>query len=255
MKSRLVAVATAGLLAVGALSACQSEPGAALFVGDTRVPNSRVNVAMDAITAVPQNVPKAELRALMVQDLAFIELAQRYAKQKGITLPTVSPDQAKALASGFTVTDPAHNEFFTTYLQARSDASTLLSQQEPITPTDEEIHATFDPLVAQGVVKANAFEGFKNAVMGDNNAKIAFGLKRELSKIMDTDPVTISPRYQLPCEKTPCEQLGFTLYQEQQSNLQIVVLPFTEQAGTPVVLNLPQVATDTQAPGGSATAQ
>lgn len=258
MKSRLVAVATAGLLVVGGLTACQAQPGAALFVGDTRVPSSRIDTAMDDITGVPSNIPKAELRTLMAQNLAFIELANRYAKQKGITLPAVPSGQAAALASnGFTVKDTNnvdHNEFFRSYLQAHSDASALLAQQEPITPTDEEIHASFDQLGAQ----PEQFNAFKTAVLSDNQAKTAFGLKRELTKLMDTDSVKISPAYQVPCEKQPCQQLGFTLYQvttQDQSTIPLVVLPFTAETGTPVVLNLPQVGTDTQAPGGTNTAQ
>jgi hypothetical protein len=259
MKSRLVAVATAGLLAVGGLTACQAQPGAALFVGDTRIPSSQIDSAMDDITAVPNNVPKSELRALMAQDLAFIELADRYAKQKGITLPPVPPGQAAALASnGFTVKDADTNAFFKSYLQARSDSAALLAAQEPVTPTDAELHATFDQLVAQGGVAAEQFSAFKAAVLSDDKAKTAFGLKRELTKLMETAPVKISPQYQLPCEKEPCQQLGFTLYQvttQDQSTIPLVVLPLTEQTGTPVVLNLPQIGTDTQAPGTTGNAQ
>jgi hypothetical protein len=192
----------------------------------------------------------------MVQDLTFIEIAKIYAAQKGYTLPTVATGEAaQVAASAFTVKDADHNEFFTSYVEARKDAEFLLGKQAPVTPTDAELQSAWDELLAIKAVKPGAEAGFKQAMATDQNAQVAFGLERELTAVIDDHPVSISPQFAPNCAAAPCTGLGFTLYAESQQGIPVVTLPFVPSTNDPVVLDLPRVGSDTEAPVSPGGAQ
>ena len=90
-RRRLIAVAAVGLVAAGVLAGCRSEPGTAAFVGGTRITDQQVNDGVKTIS-IP-NVGPGPIRQTYVADLAFIALAEHYAKDHKIDLPAVTNDE------------------------------------------------------------------------------------------------------------------------------------------------------------------
>ncbi|GLZ80968.1 hypothetical protein Afil01_57750 [Actinorhabdospora filicis] len=97
---RIATVAALALLAVGGLSACRVETGAAVFVADSRVGEDRVDAivdsAPDALTINGRPAEVKDLRQQVVEWLTIVDLAQRVSADTGRPLP--GPDFAAAAA-------------------------------------------------------------------------------------------------------------------------------------------------------------
>lgn len=161
------------------LTACQSSPDAAAYVGGTTISEARVTELLDGYNkTVPaeQQLP----RVLVVQYLVHDELCQRLAKQKGFTVPEVP--QAPSDTPEFAV------------IANRTEACVNAIPLPDQLPTDEEFRDLYERATAAGLIPADA--GF-NAVLqlwrGDE--QLISLLSRERALQDASSDVRVNPRY------------------------------------------------------------
>jgi hypothetical protein len=218
----LAAVALVGTLA---LSGCQRDPDRAIQIGDFTVDNAQVDATAEQFATELANAPAGiedpigAVRQSVVQLTVFNELARRYAKEKGITLP--EPDYAAAAESlGVSPDDP--------YVRLNAETSAYLpalrERATPQTPTEadmQEVYARYSQLAG---ANAAPYDQIKAALLDLPEYAQALALRTELLAAMDRYGLTVNPRY------TPLE---FPLFSVSQGQLVLVNMPMGG-AGTPV---------------------
>lgn len=185
---RIATVAAVALLAVGGLSACRVESGTALFVGDDRVEQSRVD---DMVDMAPAGNETASVRKAVVTWLAVVELAKHVADDQHLPLP--GPDYAaSAAAIGSTGND-------LTRLKAEYEAYLpfLYSTASPVTPTKELATAGLNDIEAvTGEKIPDSYadvlvDGLTQATDGAE----ALGKRERLAALFESYDVLTNPRY------------------------------------------------------------
>jgi hypothetical protein len=256
-----VAVATAGLLVVGALTACQVQPGAAAFIGTTRIPESRLDAAVDSIGAGAGRPTNAELRSGLLSAIVFNTLAKKYVAEFNATAPesaklqlpepTASDLILTAQNNNLKVDDPQNNDVVRTVVEAQGYRQYLLSKMPTTPPTDEQLQAPFQAAIAQKLAAPTDFAQFKSTMAQFPEVAQGFALQKELSGTLADNPVSVSPRYLPTCNAAPCPGIGYTLTAlalQSGGTFPVVKLPFSAGDANPVVIDtLPEVQ-DTAAP-------
>ncbi len=223
---RFVMVA-AILLGGVTLAGCQSQPGTAAYVGDTRITDSQVESLVATIQAdidkshPGSTVPAGDLREIVVEHSVFNELAKRYAAEKGIAV--AHPDyKAASDQIGLPADDPYVR------LSADEDAyrTALLSKVTPVQPTEADIRAVYDK-VTKVVSNVGPYEQVRPAIVALPSLAPALGLRAALSDAANRYDVGVSPRYQ------PLE-LALTMVGTNPS-VAIVTLPVGKVSGSPAV--------------------
>jgi hypothetical protein len=189
------------------LSACQSAPGVAAYVGDVRITTAQIDDAMDKIhndvkTLDPSkpNDGYGDVRRELIADLVFVEVAKRYAAEHGLSAPTV--DYAgTAGQTGLPPSDP--------YIRARAEASAYQALiQSKITagePSDADIREVYDRVVQYDkehdvdLIQGQSFDELKPAIKGTESVASGIALRRELGDVIGRYSITLNPRY-LPLE-------------------------------------------------------
>jgi hypothetical protein len=224
MRRRLAIAAVAGVLALSALAGCRAEPGSAAFVGNTRITTAQVNDVVDGVKADGGKVDPADegaLRQTVATAMVFLEVAKRYAAEKGLPAPQVDY-QSVASRNQLPEGDPLVK------LVAESNAylNLVLSNAPATTPTDADYNAAADLLATQGVQgdRAAIIEQLKSGF----SQQIAQGvsIKNELTPIIQRENVSMNPLYgptSLP--------LTFT-----QNRLVLTALPLTAGSSTPAAV-------------------
>jgi hypothetical protein len=238
MPRRLFAAAVAGVVALVALTGCRIEsPTDAAYVGNTRYRQAdvdRVIKQLDTDGLKVSDTQRGQLSQFIVEQSVFLDVAKRYAAEKGYRAPTVD-------AAGVAQTNRLPESDPLVQLVAASGAyrDLLLSKATPGKPTDADFHAAFNLLVQQNLVDAGG-EAAATQQLRQNFADemaTGVGLRDELTAAMKRYGTTVNPRY-LP--------LGFPLATVPTSsggNASIVQLPLGGTGQAPV-LDLP-----TSAPG------
>jgi hypothetical protein len=196
-RRRLAAVAALGLLAAGVLAGCRSEPGAAVFVGNTRITNQQIDTGANSISG-PSTSRDTILEAY-VTDLTFIALAERYAADHKITLKEVQPaelaqEAQQVEASGLTLSGGATNPVLKALSQASSDFQTLIQAAPAAAPTDADLMEIYNRAKAGGLT-TDTFEHDRTAIAQIQGIGQAIGLRNELTKSAQKYAVKVNPRY------------------------------------------------------------
>ncbi|HEX2142955.1 MAG TPA: hypothetical protein VHG10_00455 [Glycomyces sp.] len=206
-KLRLVAVASVGLLALGA---CGNEQGAALFVGDERVTEATLDGYVDGRVSsyLEQGATLAEVSyGDNRQEAAFIVLFAELGREIGLDAPE---------------TGSAENEYDARYIEAAAYYDNLSSRAEPRPMTEAELDAlntaidadqnllqriVEEWLAAQGLTDAQLQE-FNMAVQSDpgiltdvvwewsqvQGAQTA-GFADDLNGYVEEFDISVNPRY------------------------------------------------------------
>jgi hypothetical protein len=213
-----VVVALAGLLG---LSGCQSHPTEGVQIGDVRVSDAQIEATAQRFAAdlASQNSdfkdPVGQVRQSVAELTVFNELARRYAREKGIELPT--PDYDTAAASyGAAADDPfvRLNAETSTYLTALREHAT------PRQPTEAEMQDVYRKYVELAGDQAQPYEAIKQALQDLPEYPQALGLRTELLAAMDRYGVAVTPRYR---------PLNVPLLAVSQGQLVLVDLPMGDQ--------------------------
>jgi hypothetical protein len=222
---RLGFVAAVALVGTLALAGCQHDPDRALQIGDVTMNNADVEATADRFATQVANSPRTiedpvgVVRRSVVQLTVFNELARRYAREKGITLP--QPDYAaSAQALGTAADDP--------YARLNAETSTYLSalrqQATPQTPTEADMQDVYGRYVELAGADAAPYDQIKQALLELPEYAQALGLRAELQAALGRYGLTVNPRY------TP---LDFPLFAVSQGQLVLVNMPMGDR-GTPV---------------------
>jgi hypothetical protein len=241
-RRRLLAAVAVGAIAVSALAGCQADAGTAAYVGKMRITDAKVNQTAGSVTSAP-GLTTAELRRSTLVNLAFIEIAKRYATEKGYAAPDISADRLDALATRLNVDpkDAATNAFVVAAVTARAWADLLRSKTPAVTPTDAELMDIYQRAVAVGLAPPGTFNTIKPQIAAVPELGAAIAVQRDLEARMRTYGVSTSPRYQGACPKAPCAPVAFPLLllQTQAGSFDAVVLPLGKTVASPAVVDAP----------------
>ena len=220
MPRRLLAVAVAGVLAIPALAACRDLPSVAAYVGDAQLTNAQVDTMVEEFSDQVRETKTGQLRRVVVSLFVTRELAQRLARENGITVPSVDAAQVASIAedAGLKPGSPA----------ARLDAEEQVAMKAiarlgtPQVPAEADKREVFRALVLDRAVDASRYEAVKSE-LDSPELRQALGLRTVLRDAVHRYQVTVNPRY---------EPLG-------------VPIPFTLEGGqvtTSILLSLESTA-------------
>jgi hypothetical protein len=253
-RRRLIAVAALGLLGIGALAGCRSQPGTAAFVGGTRITNAQVEAGVKTIS-IP-NVGPGPVRQTYVADLTFIALAEHYAAANKIALPAVTADELSQEAQSVNIpaAKAASNPVVRALAQSGKDLGTLIQAMKPATPTDAQLMEIFNRAKAAGLTK-DTYAQDKSTIEQIQGLGQAVALQNELAKAAKTYKLEISPLYlPTPVPGKPDTGLEFPVLQlqNQQAGVPVTVLgvPLGGSGASPAVVSGP--TTDSGTPQASA---
>ena len=209
---RLLATAALSVVALGALSACAGQPGAAAIVGQTRITTAEVDKALDGViaqcdaakaSAAPvggqQGPPPIcgagvdELRSLELQYKVTTEVASQLAAEKGITAPAVDPKTVEQYRAGLGL-DSAY-PFVTDLVTAQAWVDQLKKTATPVTPTAAELMSIYNIGRAEGVT-TDTYAQDKPIIAQIDGLGAALAVQRELTDAGARYGVSISPRFQ-----------------------------------------------------------
>jgi hypothetical protein len=202
---RLASVAAVAVLGLTGLAACRSEPGVAVYLGDQRITEERVNAIaqeaqLPAATAQPQE-PSAQpsapaqpavSRQDVVDLLVSLDLGKQIVAEKKLTVPDqVTPEQVAAelgVAPG--------SEYARMYGEWIDVAQAIMGAEQPAAPTDAQIMTVYEGLVEAGAIEPDLSLAQIKEAFGDGQfVAVAAGLGDQLAAKADADGATVNPRY------------------------------------------------------------
>lgn len=200
---RLASVVVVASLGVAGLSACQSEPSVAAYVGGSeRITQDRVDAVYNDVrdklqAAGAKTVTPPITRTDVVSVLVGSEMIDKIAAQQGVTAP--ADLQEPALAAALKL--PADSEYLRLYAKWEGTVSALRSKvTAPGNPTDADLHELFDSLVAiHGVDPSTPFAQFKQQLAQSQNMAVVqqtVAVRNEIVKASSQFGIRVNPRYQ-----------------------------------------------------------
>jgi hypothetical protein len=207
---RLASVVVVASLGVAGLSACQSAPSVAAYVGSSeRISQDRVDAVYKELQAGGSS-PITHTDVLSV--LVGSELIDKIATQQGVSAP--ADLQVPALAQALKV--PATSEYAKLYAEWEGVTTALRAKVTATgTPTDADLHELFDALVAgKQVDPTTKFADFKSQLAQSQNMALvqqSVALRTEIEKASTQYGVRVNPRYQpaqLPILETLDQNTG-----------------------------------------------
>ncbi len=227
---KLAFVGLVAALGVLALTGCQANPDRAASVGNVSITHADVDAAVAAVEAdaatAQQNLPpeaRGDARQLIVGLTVFNELARRYAKERGISVPAADYE-ATASQVGLPASDP--------YVRLSADAQVarqaLIAQAKPGTPTEADYQETYDRYTALAGAQAVSYEEVKPELAKLPEFINGLGLRNELTAAANRYGLDVNPRY---------APLSVPLIALSNDQLVIVSLPLGKQ-GTGAVRDL-----------------
>lgn len=200
-RARLGGLVVVALIGVLALTGCKNDPSVAVQIGDYTLTNEQVDAMaadFDQSRTAPSGDP-AELAKISTGDVrqyiatatAFNEVGRRYAREKGISIPT--PDY-EAVATGLASTpDNAVVRLVADYDTIKS---ALLENSAPQTPTEDDLRHSYDLYRKFAGDQASAFDQVKPALLAEAGYQEGIHLRNELTAAAQRYGLTIGPRYQ-----------------------------------------------------------
>lgn len=192
MKIRALAVATIAVTAVLGLAGCRVEPGAAAFVGSTRITDQQVDQVNDEQVAVARERGReitteavASNRQFLVGRLTVAEVARRILAEQNIPVTEVS---AADVAKENGRTEP--NEIDEYIAQTRPYLDALRASVTPAPLTNDEKKEVTQNLVNLGAPPAAAAQFFT-----DPELQRGMAFRRAILAGADKYDVEVSPRY------------------------------------------------------------
>jgi hypothetical protein len=224
---RFVLFAILAVVATVGLAGCQTQPGTAAYIGDTRITDAQVDQSVAKIQAdLAKYHPETsfqigDLRTYVIQRMVINELSRQYAAEQKIAVPT--PDYQGASAQiGLPPSDPLVT------LSADEDGyrKALLAKAKPRQPTEEEVRAIYDQVTAS-VGDLGDYATVRPQIVALPTLAPALGLKTALTDAAKRIGVGVSPRYQ------PLTVPLLTIGSSPQ--VDIVTLSLGASPGTPAV--------------------
>ena len=245
-RRRLIAVAAIGLVAVGVLAGCRSEPGTAAFIAGTRITDQQINDGVKTIS-IP-NVGPGPVRQTYVADLAFIALAEHYAKDHQIDLPAVTNDELsqEAQSVGIPAGEATTNPVVRALTQSAKDLSTLIDKATPAKPTEAQLMEIYNRAKAAGLT-TDTYAQDRATIAQIQGLGQAVAVQNEMAKATSTYGLEISPRY-LPTPVSGKADNGLEIpvlqLQNQQTGAPTTVLgiPLGGPGASPAVIANPNAA-------------
>jgi hypothetical protein len=202
---RLASAVAVAVLGLTGLAACRSEPGVAVYLGDQRITEDRVNaIAREA--EPPAATPRAQeptaapsapaqpavSRQDVVDLLVSLDLGKQIVAEKRLSVPDqVTPEQVAAelgIAPG--------SEYARMYGEWIDVAQAIMGAEQPGAPTDEQIMTVYDGLVEAGAIEPNLSLAQVKQAFGDGQfVAVASALGDQLAAKADADGTTVNPRY------------------------------------------------------------
>jgi hypothetical protein len=215
---RLASVVVVASLGVAGLSACQSAPSVAAYVGSSeRISQDRVDAVYNEVrdklqAASSKPVTPPITRTDVVSVLVGSEMIDKIAAQQGVSAP--ADLQVPALAQALKL--PADSEYVKLYAEWEGVVSALRSKvTTPATPTDADLHELFDSLIdAQQADPSTKFTDFKSQLAQSQNMAIVqqtVAVRNEIEKASAQFGIRVNPRYQpaqLPVLETQDQNTG-----------------------------------------------
>jgi hypothetical protein len=249
-RRRLVAVGAIGLMAIGALTACQSQPGAAAFVGTTRISDSQINAQIPSLindlkraseqqaASSGQSAPPFDsatalsafcggqtgCRQSILQDLVAIDVIKRYlgdhkSDQRFSTNgDPVGQAQDKFKQSVATDKVPSNDLYFRTRLEYQAYLNQLTQNLSPAAATNAELMTMYQQIKAEGLTTAT-FDQVKPTIQGLQGLGQAIAATRLLSGAGKKYGVDVNPRY-IPTPVAGEPNFGFQIPTLQVSDQQ-----------------------------------
>jgi hypothetical protein len=170
----------------------------------------------------------AQARQAIVQDLVFVNVAKRYANEKGYGAPSVDYATA-AQQSGL----PANNPYLRTHTEASAYLQLLLKNVRSVTPTEADYREIYQGLVQQGVT--GTYDQVKPDLQQITDIGPALGLRQELADPIKRYNVQVNPVY--GGTSFPLASVTVNNQQGQRVALTLVTLPLTGTAASPAVVD------------------
>ncbi len=241
-RRRLIAAAATGVLALVALTGCRFETGAdAAYVGDTRFTDHQIDTFVAQLKkdgAKIQDSDEPQVRRQIIADEVFVEVAKRFANEKGYPAPTDAADTL-AQSAGQSFGLPANDPYVQLTATTEAYRQLLTEKAEEATVTDADYHAAFDLLVSQNAAGASDFSQVRQVLQSQFAADLAKGVtvRNELTDAMKRYDVSLNPRYQ------PAGISLATVPTQSGQNLTVAQLSIAGSAATPPVVDLTPTGT------------
>jgi hypothetical protein len=187
-----VAVAVAGLVALGALAGCRVEPGTAAYVGTTRYTNADVDRLFTEFTVDMREKYSGQIRQFIVRNLVDRDLSRRVAADHRISVPAADLTQLATFAQQNKL--PPRGQVVRLVAEASTAMDAISPLATPQAPTDADKREVFGQLVAQGQAQPSDW-GQAQGALDSNEMRQALGLRTILAKAAKQYHVTVNPQY------------------------------------------------------------
>lgn len=194
---KLTFVGLVALMGVFALSGCQANPNRAASIGDFSIDHADVDAMVDTIESDLKNAQQTlpaeaygDVRRTVVEFTIFNELARRYAKEQGVSVPAT--DYAAAADQ---IGLPADDPYVRLSAEATALRTALLAQAKPGTPTESDFRETYDRYKALAGAEASTYEEVRPQLAALPEFQTGLGLRSELLAAATRYGVVVNPRY------------------------------------------------------------
>lgn len=284
-RHRLVAAAAFGLLAVGVLAGCRSEPGTAAFVGDTRISDAQVEAQMDSLVAdiktaqaqqatqsgqAPQPFDRTEaltsfcggeaacrqtiLETLVLRDVAKQYLLDHRSDPQFSTGGDPLGDAQKAVEKDAATSHIQRSDLYQwTGVEATAYIKQLSANLTPVTATDADYRAIYQRLKEDGAINGS-YDQVKGAIAQVQGLGQGLAATKLLAGAVRTYDVDVNPRY-LPTPVAGQPNRGFDIPTFQvpgSQNQPVTLLAVTLDSNDSAVITTPSAAPGGGQPGPAA---
>jgi hypothetical protein len=213
MHRRLFAAATAGALALVALTGCRSDPSVAAYVDGTKITESQVGRMVDqarlqaekddeAAASQPDQAKPPEVRPSRSQVVGVLvtrKLTEQAVARQGLSVQQIDPEQ---VAGAFNV--PAGTDYAAALTAVLAGVKALDGKVgDGYQPSDADLREVYDAAVAAGAAQPGAFDQTKPLLLQVQGLPQDLAVRNQLVQDASRMKVTVNPRYlplQFPLE-------------------------------------------------------
>ncbi|GAA1835879.1 hypothetical protein GCM10009682_62480 [Luedemannella flava] len=238
---RLAPIVTVALLTGVVLAGCRSAPDVAAYVGSDKITEEQVDDIVNDFAAkrgtlTPEQLAAGASQTLAREDvvmtLVLQEVCEQFQAEKGFASVPVTPAQ---------VAESGNLPVGSLWAQERATLFSCtqgMPEAAPVTPTEAELKALYDELVAIGAADpAQApFETVKADLAQNQDVLGAIANQRLFADAMKSSDVTVNPRYrplELPLLTARGNEALISVPLGEGGNNAVVKAPAT--AGAPLV--------------------
>lgn len=198
-----VALALAGAVATG-LTACQVQPGAAGFVGSDRITQSQVETVYQSVSHLVPDSDIGAARQQVAQLLVVRALAQRVAREQGVTVGPVDYGQYAR-----SINLPASNAFVRLDAETQTALAKLSAALPPVNPGESEYRAIYQSRAAAGINEE--YGRFRAEIKAVSGLGSTVAVQRALNAASHRYDAQLNPRYGKPVFGLPVKYQGSTI--------------------------------------------